>query len=198
MTEIIPAIMPKTMRELGSSVSLVRGAATFVQIDVMDGKFVPETSWPFPNFDQTTAPFMQEVEGLPYWEEMGYEFDLMIKNPENYVEKFVCLGAERIIIHMESASPERIKEAVAKTQALRTETGLAIGVETSNEELEQFINTDTTIDFVQFMGIARVGYQGEPFDERVIPKIKAFHEKHPDIIISVDGGVNFNSASLLV
>ena len=57
MTEIIPAIMPNTILELESAVARVKGAVSYVQVDVMDGKFVPETNWPFPNCDgkQTTS-----------------------------------------------------------------------------------------------------------------------------------------------
>ncbi len=48
------------------------------------------------------------------------------------------------------------------------------------------------------MGIAHIGYQGEPFDERVIDKIREFHNAHPEIMISVDGGVTLDNAPDLV
>ena len=47
------------------------------------------------------------------------------------------------------------------------------------------------------MGIARIGYQGEQFDERVIDRIKEFKKAYPYSIVSVDGGVNKESAPLL-
>lgn len=198
MTEIIPAIMPKTAEDLTNLVSLVHGAVSYVQIDVMDGKYVPEQSWPFPSFESETAPLVHEDDGLPMWQDVNYEFDLMISSPEKFVEKFVRIGGMRIIIHYESAPKEMILEAVKKVQDLVTEVGIAIDTTTPNEVLDEFINTEKPIDFVQFMGIAKIGYQGSPFDERVVPKIKALRAKYPDIMISVDGGVNFDSAPLLV
>jgi ribulose-phosphate 3-epimerase len=48
------------------------------------------------------------------------------------------------------------------------------------------------------MAIARIGYQGEPFDERCISNIMALKEKFVDLIISVDGGVNLETAPRLV
>ncbi len=198
MTEIIPAIMPKTIGELDSAVALVRGAVSHVQIDVMDGKMVPPTSWPFPDFDTETAPFIHEDRGLPFWEDVNYEFDLMIRNPEKFVEKFITLGGARIIIHYESGPKEAIWGAVKKAQSMNTEVGLAIDTTTPNNVLEEFLTDEQPIDFVQFMGIARIGYQSEPFDERVIPNIKALRSEYPDIIISVDGAVNFDSAPRLV
>lgn len=198
MIEIIPAIMPETIEELESAVGLVRGVAKWVQVDVMDGKFVPEQNWPFPNFLVETAPLIGEDRGLPFWQDMNYEFDLMINTPEKFVEKFIAIGGGRVIIHYESAPKEAIWEAVKKVQNMITEVGIAIDTTTPNEVLDKFFEAELPVDFVQFMGIAKIGYQGQPFDERVIPKIKAFRAKYPDIIISVDGGVNFDSAPLLI
>jgi ribulose-phosphate 3-epimerase len=198
MTEIIPAIMPETIEELESAVALVRGTAKWVQVDVMDGKFVPERSWPFPNFETETTPFLHEEKGLPFWEDVSYEFDLMIREPEKFVEKFVGIGGARIIIHYESAEKEKVWEAARKVQAMVTEVGIAIDSTTPNEVLSEFLADERPVDFVQFMGIAKIGYQGQPFDERVIGKIKALRAKYSDIIISVDGSVNFETAPLLI
>ncbi len=198
MTEIIPAIMPKDLSDLESTVARVRGAAKWVQIDVMDGKFVPPVDWPFPDIHRVAASVFSEEEGLPYWDDINYEFDLMIKNPEKYAEDFVRLGGGRIIFHYESAEKDKIWEAVRKVQDMNTEVAIAIDTAMPNEVLDEFITDERPIDFVQLMGIAQIGYQGQPFDERVIPKIKALRAKYPDIIISIDGGVNFDSAPLLL
>lgn len=198
MTQIIPAIMPTSLDDLESKVAMVRGAAEWVQVDVMDGKFVPSCDWPFPNFETEVAPLLHEDMGLPLWEDVNYEFDLMIDEPENFVEKFVRIGGGRIIIHYETAEKDKIWEAVRMVQEMNTEVAIAIDTVTPNEVLDEFITDERPIDFVQLMGIAKIGYQGNPFDERVIPKIEALKAKYPDIIISIDGGVNFETAPLLV
>jgi ribulose-phosphate 3-epimerase len=54
------------------------------------------------------------------------------------------------------------------------------------------------IDFVQFMGIAKIGAQGQPFDERVLEKVRVFHARHPDVPIQVDGGVSVKNAKKLL
>lgn len=198
MTEIIPAVMPKDLSDLESTVARVLGTAKWVQIDVMDGKYVPPVDWPFPDIHRAASTLLSEEEGLPYWDEVNYEFDLMISNPEKFAEDFVRMGGERIIFHYESADKEKIWEAVRKVQDLSTEVGIAIDIATPNDVLDEFLTDEHPINFVQLMGIAQIGYQGQPFDERVIPKIKALIEKYPDIIISIDGGVNFDSAPLLL
>ena len=75
------------------------------------------------------------------------------------------------------------------------ELGLALNIQTPNDEIEPWLSR---FNFVQFMGIETIGYQGEPFSLKVIPKIQDLRKKHSEVIISVDGGVNFLSAPLLV
>jgi ribulose-phosphate 3-epimerase len=48
------------------------------------------------------------------------------------------------------------------------------------------------------MGIEHIGFQGELFDEKVLIQIKGLKERYPDLIISVDGSVNEDTAPLLV
>lgn len=198
MPEIIPAIMPKTFDEITEKVALVRGLVDYVQIDVMDGIFVPNKSWPFPDFDKEVVPFLSESDGLPFWLDVNYEFDLMIKDPEKFVEKFIQTGAARVIIHYESSGKDGIREAVKKVQAMDTEVGIAINTGTPNDVLDEFLNTEKPIDFVQFMGIEKIGYQGQEFDERAIAKIKALRAKYPAIMISIDGGVDMETATQLI
>ena len=73
--------------------------------------------------------------------------------------------------------------------------GLAINTTTPIEQIFPLVND---IDFVQCMGIEKIGFQGQDFDERVLSQIKALKEKFPDLIISVDGGVNFKTAPELI
>ena len=47
MIEIIPAIMPRSFQELREAAESVNGLVGTAQIDIMDGIFVPEKSWPY-------------------------------------------------------------------------------------------------------------------------------------------------------
>jgi ribulose-phosphate 3-epimerase len=48
------------------------------------------------------------------------------------------------------------------------------------------------------MGIAKIGRQGQPLDERVFEKIRIFHERHPEVSMQVDGGVTLENAKKLL
>ena len=47
MTEIIPAILPKNYEDLKNEIALVRGVVPLVQVDICDGIFVKNKTWPF-------------------------------------------------------------------------------------------------------------------------------------------------------
>ena len=49
-----------------------------------------------------------------------------------------------------------------------------------------------------FKGIEKVGFQGEAFDERVLKQIIDLRLKYPELIISVDGAVNEETAPKLL
>lgn len=202
MVEIIPAIIPKSFSHLNEKMSLVSEIVPIVQIDVMDGVFVPEKSWPYiKNPDPDFTSILKEENGFPFWETIDFEVDMMISNPKENWEKWLTAGAKRIIVHVESTKNlknffETVKRDLpSEDSLLYTEIGVAINIDTPNEEIYPLL---TSVDFVQFMGIAKIGFQGQPFDERVLAKISDLRGKYPNVTISVDGGVNKENAVSLV
>ncbi|MEK7555832.1 MAG: hypothetical protein AAB523_00925 [Patescibacteria group bacterium] len=194
MIEILPAIIPEDFEDLKEKLAQVRGIAPIVQIDIVDGKFAPHPSWPYYKGDQEHfQKILREEEGLPFWEDFYFEADLMIERPEEHIEDFIFAGFSRLVVHLEST--EKMGEIIEMAKHMDTEIGIAINIDTPNSELEEWIER---INFVQFMGIEKIGSQGQPFDPRVIEKISTLRREHPDIIISVDGGVSLEIAPFLV
>ena len=152
MIEIIPAIMPKTIGDISEKVSLVNGLTRFVQIDVMDGIFVPNKSWPYSDFSEFEE-LIKEDSGLPYWQDVEYEFDLMIENPLDILDGLISLGAGRIVFHIEGGKVDEIIEAIEKAKEVGVEVGVSLKNDTPLEDLSQFVDK---IDFVQLMGISDI------------------------------------------
>lgn len=176
---IIPAIIPKNQTELVTKTKQVVGLVSYVQIDVCDKKFV-----------STKTTFHQ----LPYLENIEYELDLMIDQPELIIEDYIEMQPARMVIHLES-----VKDFVKLFFALENvkgiiEIGFCISNDTDDSILEKFIED---CDFIQVMGIAEIGVQGNPFDERCIDRIAYLHRKYPDMPISVDGAVNSDTIKRL-
>jgi ribulose-phosphate 3-epimerase len=195
--ELIPACMPKDFGEIRETTSLVLGGVKTIQLDLMDGKYVPEKTWPFfHKKDYILEDMKKEGEGFPFWDKINYELDLMVERPELDIDTWLSLGASRVIFHYASVHDWDVIKNIDSVVRNFTEIGLAITIHDNLEEIFPLIEKKV-IDFVQVMGIARIGFQGEHFDERSLDIIRILKEKYPDMIISIDGGVSENTIPLL-
>lgn len=200
MTEIVPAILVKKYSDLKEKIEKYANFTSYVQIDVCDGYFVPSISWPMQLSDEKSVQnILEEKEGLPSWEKVDFEFDLMIKNAHKQFDFFVRLGAKRIIFHIEAEdNPKDFQEFLEGIDIYfreNIEIGLSLNTTTKIEILDPLI---PLVDFIQCMGIEKIGFQGQDFDDRVLEQIRNLRQRYPDLIISVDGGVNENTAQDLV
>jgi ribulose-phosphate 3-epimerase len=199
MTEITPAVLVKDFDELKEKLSKFVNNAKMVQIDFCDGKFVPSVTWPMGRNDaESVDAILNEEDGLPFWEQLDFEFDLMVLNAHKQFDFFTRLGAKKIIFHLEAETEDSFKEFLESLDPYFKDNigiGIAINTTTDIKKLEPFINL---VDFVQCMGIERIGFQGEPFDERVLGQVKSLRLKYPELEIVVDAAVNINNAPLLV
>ena len=205
MAEIVPAILTNSFREIRDDLDMVAGRVHAVQIDVCDGGYVPTKTWPYStgkgdiDFDALVG---QEV-GLPHWEEIDFEFDLMVRNVYEKIPDFVAIGATSIVIHRESVNDDEIEKILAdygKDSDALSDFGIALGLAyppdtTVVDDVAKHIDS---IDFVQVMGIRKVGFQGQIFSPSAIDTVRALRERFPKLIISVDGGVSTENARDLI
>lgn len=211
MTEIIPAILPKNYEDLKNKVALVRGFTPIVQVDICDGFFVPNLTWPFfaratkgadlleSGLDDHFLRILNEQEGMPFWEDVDFELDLMVVDAIENFDIYTKLGAKRIVFHLEAVGDlkefKNFLEGIDMYVREAIEIGLSIDIKTSLDKIFPLVEN---VDFIQCMGIDRDGFQGEEFDEKVLDNIKILREKFPNLVISIDGGVNFETASMLI
>jgi ribulose-phosphate 3-epimerase len=193
--KIIPAIMPNDFEDLGSKVNLVRHSVEWVQIDVMDGKYTGSYSWPYGVRWKHFAEIMNEDEGLPFWKDVDYELDLMVTEPYEEALKWAKTGVGRIILHWKTISSGDYEKLISEIKDAGVDVGIALLPSENFTEIESILDK---IDFVQFMGIKKVGFQNQPFVPEILDNIKYFHSKYPEKIISVDGGVDISTAQELV
>lgn len=201
--DIIPAILPKNYEDLKNKIALVRGIVPVTQIDICDGIFVKNISWPFevgvPELDEHFRRIINEQEGLPFWEDIDFELDLMVSDAVENFDIYTKLGPKRIIFHLEAVgNVEEFKnfmEGIDMYVRDSIQIGLAVNADTEISKIFPLVNS---VDFVQCMGISEIGFQGQEFDERVLENIKKLKEKFSILIISVDGGVNLENAESLV
>jgi len=205
MSVIVPAVLPQSREDLEEKLALFskHTDADMVQIDVVDGRFAKPASWPYANGSKEFAAMIARGETLPYLGRFRYEVDLMTSDPEQVTGLWIAAGVSRITVHAESTTylPKIITDLVRKYGYDRDfapgllSFGLAIGIATDLALVEQYLEY---LNYVQFMGIAAIGKQGQPFDTRVIQKIATFRKRHPTVEIQVDGGVTKQTAPLLL
>lgn len=190
--EIIPAILPKNFREIEEKIELIVGLSPLVQIDICDGKFVPSITWPYWKQDENFESILREERGMPEWEQINYEFDLMIDNPTvDDARKWLSAGAERIVLHHESS-----KDLTPVLDVLKglVEVGIAVSQTSNIADLNRYLDK---IQFVQVMGIRKAGFQGQKFEPNTIDKVKEVKTAFPELKVQVDGGVTLETAPLL-
>ncbi len=202
MATIVPAILTTSREDLDSKLTALLGIAEDVQVDVVDGVFAAPATWPYVgsgNFEKLLA-----TDGtIPLFDNFHIEVDLMVQKPEEVTGSWLAAGATRILAHLESTcympnlvTDMKVKYGHEKGFASNfLSFGLALNVDSALSLIEPYIED---IDYVQFMGIKNIGKQGEAFAHEIIEKILAFKKRFPDMPVQVDGGVNFETAPLLL
>ncbi|MBN1855360.1 MAG: ribulose-phosphate 3-epimerase [Dehalococcoidia bacterium] len=167
---VIPALLTDDTDSLARMVASVNSFADFVQIDIMDGRFVPSRS--------ITAG---DLKGLDI--RFGWEAHLMVSDPLNHVEQFKNLGARRVIFHLESDDdPSKV---ITLARRLGVGIGVALNPDTPVELARQVL---PDVDNVLLMSV-HPGYYGAPFVPEVVAKIGEVRQLLPGLEIGMDGGI---------
>lgn len=185
MSPIVPAVIPTSFAHLVSTIELVTPFTHEIQIDVVDGVFVPYTSWPY--LGETHISDL-----APYTKEFLVEMDLMLMEPEHVLRTYLETGVRRVVVHLESVHD------LSSILALKKEFDFKLGFSINNDTpLSVLTDVIASSDYVQLMGIAHIGVQGQPFDERVLERITALRLAYPTLLISIDGSVSVDTVGRL-
>ena len=184
MIGIVPSILSADFTRLGDQVREADAAgAQRIQIDVMDGHFVPNI---------TMGPMV--VEAVRRCTRLPLETHLMITNPERYIEDFAHAGADVIIVHQEVCP--HLHRVIKQIRDAGKSPAVAL-----NPSTPVFMLTDmlSFLDMVLIMTISP-GFGGQEFVPETLPKITRLRQMiterglHCDI--EVDGGIHEATAPL--
>jgi len=204
MSEIIPAILPANFNDLEEKLGIVAGRVSTVHVDVMDKTLTADASWPYRGEQTEFLKIVDEVEGFPFWEDLAFEAHLMVKNPEEMLEDWIRVGAERIIVQFEAFKndaelSEFLNSFKKKFGGMNTMVGVEIGISINMDTpLEKIYPHVLEVDFIHFMSIDSIGKQGNAFNPKIFDRIKEFKLKFPEVITTIDGGVNLDNVEELV
>jgi len=193
--QVIPALMPESYEELEHGVRIF-SETPCIQIDIMDGRFVPTKSWPY---SQDSRFKIQDIR-LPD-EKVFYEVHLMVQEPEEIGVAFINSGAKRIVAHIESFGAadtiQQARQCFGYWRALGAEVGISLLLDTPLSAIAPFIESQD-VDVVQVMSIAQIGVQGSTFDVRAYDRIRELRTRYPTLSIAVDGGIKQEHVEKLI
>jgi ribulose-phosphate 3-epimerase len=191
---IAPAVLPSSRADLEEKLGVLARIPTLsrIQIDIVDGRFAAPASWPY------TAPkelrdMVARNEMLPELHRIEYEIDLMCFDAERAMDAWLALGASRFTFHAEGITdlPRFFATIRGRHGSGIVDLGLALNISSNLALIEPYLEQ---ISYVQFMGIATIGRQAQPFDRRVLEKVRLFHKRHPQMPVQVDGGISLRNA----
>ena len=156
-----------------------------IQVDVMDGRFVPNI---------TFGPGV--VRALRKQVRLTVDVHLMIVEPERYLEEFAEAGADRLLVHLEACT--HLHRALQTIRELGREAGVAINPGTPLNVLEEALDM---ADIIQVMTV-NPGFGGQEFIHTQLDKIRRLRqildERGFSTPIAVDGGIDTITAPKVV
>jgi ribulose-phosphate 3-epimerase len=186
MALLVASILSADFARLGEQVAqAAAGGADRVQVDVMDGRFVPNIS---------VGPLI--VEAVRRNTRLPIEAHLMIVEPERYVADFAAAGADLIIVHQE-ASPQ-LHRTIAQIKRLGKRVGVAINPATPLAAVQETLDD---VDLVLVMTVDP-GFGGQDFIRSTLPKIERLRAmlaaRGLQCDVEVDGGIHAETAPAAV
>lgn len=181
--EIAPSILSSDFARLADEIEEIESAGVkIVHLDIMDGHFVPNI---------TIGPLV--VEKLRKYSNLVFDCHLMISEPDRYIEHFVKAGANHMTFHIEASGEP--KELIKRIHGFDCTAGICLNPKTPVEAIKAVA---PLCDMVLVMTV-NPGFGAQKFIPAAAKKIIKVRELvGPDIRVEVDGGIDTETAPLVV
>jgi ribulose-phosphate 3-epimerase len=177
--KIIPAVLAENYDDFLLRMRQAELFTDYVQIDVMDGIFVPTKSFSLARLSSLKTS-------------LSFELHLMVQHPFSCMAGIEHEGLKKVIFHFES-DVEHF-QFISKMKDSGYDVGLAVNPDTKFERFRHIAEQVKTILFLT----VDPGRYGSPFRPEVLKKIVKSRKIFGDKIISTDGGVSTENLELLL
>lgn len=173
---IVPAILTDKPEDLEAMLRQAESFTSWVQIDIMDGQFVPSRSITYADIGRAKP-------------RLKWEAHLMVKKPETYLKGFHEAGATRAIFHFEAtSSPAGV---IKQAKSLGLQIGIALNPETPVSAVMPFVDS---LECILFLSV-NPGFYGAPFIPEVLDKVRELRKLAPNLEIGIDGGMKSSNVA---
>ena len=179
-TIVAPSILSADFGKLQAEVDSIADHADWIQVDVMDGHFVPNLSF--------GAPVMKWIKT-----DLPLDVHLMVMNPADRIDEFVQAGATHISFHAEAVSDsEDQKKLIERIRSNNCTAGIALNPDTPLDAVGDVLDN---VDLLLVMSV-HPGFGGQSFINEVLEKVTQARTQYPTLMIQMDGGINAETAAL--
>jgi ribulose-phosphate 3-epimerase len=177
MVEIAPSILSADFTRLGEQIAVVeRAGASYIHVDVMDGRFVPNL---------TVGPFI--VEWVRKTTKLPIDAHLMIENPDHFIGAFAQAGANMISVHPEATY--HLHRTINYIRQSGCQPGVVLNPATPMAMIEEVLDD---VDYVLLMSV-NPGFGGQQFIPSSLDKLRRLRDliwlRGAPARIEIDGGI---------
>jgi ribulose-phosphate 3-epimerase len=201
-SRIVPALLETRYHAITSKVARIAGLVPIIQVDITDGKFVPSITYGRSGKVSVIKHLVHTV----YKHKLQVELDLMIdldqpKAMTRWSDALVQAKPDRVVFHLGSTYRwdelfERLRHKTKQTKLPFT-CGLAVRISHTRNEIRKVLEAHSEFEYIQLMGIEKVGYSGQSLSPKVYERIRRIRRAFPDMPIQIDGGVKEANAPKL-
>lgn len=175
---ITPSILNADHSRIHEEIVSIASVSDYVHLDIMDGVFVPATTWNFEDAAQIISKSPIPVDA-----------HLMVCNVDEIAPRYAEAGAASVTFHVE-ASQDIVKTAHS-IRRMGSRAAIAVKPDTA---IDEYLSQLNDVDMFLIMTV-EPGKGGQPFMEAMLSKISQLRAAIGDrpIWLQVDGGISLST-----